>query len=44
MLRRVKENCFKDRYNDIFDNPKKTRRLLIDLVNNGSSKEEKAIL
>ena len=43
MLRRTKENYFKDRFNDTADNPRKTWRLLNDLLNNGRSKQKKGI-
>ena len=38
MLRRAEENYYKDRFNDAIDNPRKTRRLLNDLVNSKKTK------
>ena len=43
MLRRAKENYFKNSFNNAIDNPSKTWQLLKDKVNNGRSKKMKGI-
>ena len=43
MLRRAKENIFKDRFTDAVDYPRKTWRLLNGFNNNSRSKKKKSI-